>query len=58
MQFHHPLTVVMANTMAIGSFRKEIERIVNPDQPLSPQIWNIDKETYMKLINSPHWMFV
>lgn len=31
MQFHHPLTVVMANTMAIGSFRKDIERIVNPD---------------------------
>jgi cytochrome b involved in lipid metabolism len=58
MKFHHPLTLVMANTMAIGSFRKEIQRLVDLDKPLSPQIWNADQAAYMKLINSPHWLFV
>lgn len=42
MKFHHPLTLIMANTMAIGSFRKEIHRLVDPDKPLSPQIWKAD----------------
>lgn len=31
MKFHYPMTVNMANTMAIGSFKKDISRIMNPD---------------------------
>ena len=58
MKFHHPLSLIMANSMVIGSFKKEISRIINPDRPLMPQIWNIDHESYMKVINSPHWLFV
>lgn len=23
-----------------------------------PQIWDLDKQSYMKVINSPHWLFV
>lgn len=58
MKFHHPLTLIMANSMVIGTFKKEISRIIHPDQPLMPQIWNLDHESYMKVINSPHWLFV
>jgi 4-hydroxysphinganine ceramide fatty acyl 2-hydroxylase len=58
MKFHHPLTLMMANSMVIGTFKKEISRIINPDQPLLPQIWNLDHESYLKVINSPHWLFV
>jgi cytochrome b involved in lipid metabolism len=28
MKFHHPLTLHMATTMAIGSFKKDIQRII------------------------------
>lgn len=31
MKFHHPLTLIMANSMVIGSFKKEVKRIINPD---------------------------
>lgn len=41
MKFHHPLTLIMANTMVIGSFKKEIERLIDPDLPLMPQIWKL-----------------
>lgn len=58
MKFHHPLTLIMANSMVIGSFRKEISRIIHPDKPLLPQIWDLDEQSYMKIINSPHWLFV
>jgi hypothetical protein len=42
MKFHHPLTLIMANSMVIGSLKKEISRIIEPDQPLMPQIWKLD----------------
>lgn len=58
MKFHHPLTLIMANSMVIGTFKKEISRIIDPERPLMPQIWHLDHESYMKVINSPHWLFV
>lgn len=58
MKFHHPLTLLMANSMVVGSFKKEIERIIRPDLPLLPQIWNLSHKEYMNIINSPHWLFV
>jgi len=58
MKFHHPLTPLMANSMIIGSFKKEISRIIDPQKPLLPQVWNLDEDSYKKIINSPHWMFV
>jgi 4-hydroxysphinganine ceramide fatty acyl 2-hydroxylase len=58
MKFHHPLTLIMANSMVIGTFRKEISRIIDPEKPLLAQIWDLDHESYMKVINSPHWLFV
>jgi hypothetical protein len=58
MKFHHPLTLIMANSMVIGSFKKEISRIIDPTLPFMPQIWDLDKDSYMKVINSPHWLFV
>ena len=58
MDFHHPLTVTMADSMAIGSFKKDVEKMVNVNEPLGPQIWRMDHETYLKLTNSPHWLFV
>lgn len=58
MKWHHPLSLVMANTMAVGSFKKEISRLIKPDRAFMPQIWELDHETYMKVVNSPHWLFV
>lgn len=58
MKFHHPLTLIMANSMVVGSFKKEITRIIDPTLPFMPQIWDLDRESYMKVINSPHWLFV
>lgn len=42
MKFHHPLTLIMANSMVIGSFKKQITRIISPEKPLLPQIWDLD----------------
>jgi cytochrome b involved in lipid metabolism len=42
MKFHHPLTLIMANSMVIGTFKKEISRIIDPNRPLLPQIWDLD----------------
>ena len=58
MKFHHPLTLVMANTMVIGSFKDEIKRIIDPEKSLMSQIWNLDHQNYLKIVDSPHWLFV
>lgn len=58
MSAHHPLSLIMANSMVIGTFEKEIKRLINPDQPLLPQIWNMDHQSYLKIIDSPSWLFV
>ncbi len=58
MKFHQPLTITMANTMAIGSFKNDISRLIQPDEPLMPQIWKTDHKTYLKIVDSPHWLFV
>lgn len=58
MKFHHPLTLELANSMTVGSFRRDIERIIHPDRPLLRQIWEISHENYMKVMYSPHWLFV
>lgn len=44
--------------MVVGTFKKEIKRLIEPDKALMPQIWDISKEDYLELINSPHWLFV
>lgn len=41
MQFHHPLTLELANSMTVGSFRNDIQRIIVPDRPLVKQMWEI-----------------
>ena len=58
MKFHHPLTLIMANSMVVGTFKKEIKRIIDPDLPLMPQIWKLDHDDYLKVVDSPHWLFV
>ena len=57
MEFHHPLSVTMATTMSIGSFKRQADKMINPDKSLALQIWNANYETYLKIINSPHWLF-
>jgi hypothetical protein len=39
MDFHHPLTITMADTMTIGSFEREYSKLVNANKALSWQIW-------------------
>lgn len=57
MKFHHPLTMYMATTMAIGSFKEELSRIIDPSKPLLSQIWQLSHEDYLTVVNSPHWLF-
>lgn len=32
--------------------------MISPDIALLPQVWDMDHETYLKVIDSPHWLFV
>jgi cytochrome b involved in lipid metabolism len=50
MNGHHPLSLRMANSIVIGSFKKDISRLINPDKPLMDQIWDMDHETYLKVV--------
>ena len=58
LDYHHPLTVTMADSMAVASFKQDLSRVVDPDKPLGPQIWDCNHSAYLKLVNSPHWLFV
>jgi len=58
MQEHHPLSLQLAQSMVIGSFKKDINRVLDPRKPLASQIWNLTREEYQKVVSSPHWMFV
>ena len=42
MNAHHELSLVMADSMAIGTFQKQIKKHISPDLPLMKQIWNLD----------------
>jgi 4-hydroxysphinganine ceramide fatty acyl 2-hydroxylase len=58
MKGHHPLSLKMADSLIIGGFKKEISKYINPDKPLMDQVWDMDHETYLKIVESPHWLFV
>jgi hypothetical protein len=58
MAFHHPLSLTMANSMVVGSFKKEVSRLIDPNLPLMTQVWGLNRENYLNIINSPHWLFV
>lgn len=55
---HHILTYRMADSLVIGSFSKEINKLINPNKPLMQQVWNLTHQQYLTLVNSPHWLFV
>jgi hypothetical protein len=48
----------MADSLVIGSFSKEINKLINPNKPLMQQVWNLTHQQYLTLVNSPHWLFV
>lgn len=56
LQFHHPLTLRLADSMAIGSLKKELTHLVDPNQALLSQLWNLTHEQYLTLIHSPQWL--
>jgi hypothetical protein len=33
--------------MVVGTFQKEIEKLIDPNKALMPQIWDISKEDYL-----------
>lgn len=43
MQKHHPLSLQLAQSMVIGSFKKDINRLLDPRKPLASQIWNLSR---------------
>lgn len=44
MKTHFPLSMLLANSMVVGTFKREISRIIDPERPLLRQIWNLDQE--------------
>ena len=58
MEDHHPRSLQLAQSMVVGSFKKEINPLLDPRKPLAKQIWNLKHEDYVKVVESPHWMFV
>ncbi len=58
MRGHHPLSLKMADTVIIGSFAKEVSKLIDINKPLMDQILDMDHETYLKIVESPHWLFV
>ena len=58
MKSHHPLTLRMADSIVIGSFKKDISRYIDPNKALMDQVWEMDHKTYLYIVESPHWLFV
>lgn len=48
----------MADSLVIGSFSKEIKKLIDPNKPLMQQVWSLEHQQYLDLVNSPHWLFV
>lgn len=43
MQEHHPLSLQLAQSMVIGSLKKDIKRLLDPRKPLASQIWRLSR---------------
>ena len=54
---HYDLSYKMADSMIIGSFKKDLKRLISPDQPLMTQVWKLSHQDYLDVVNSPHWLF-
>ncbi len=50
MRGHHPLSLKMADTVIIGSFAKEVSKLIDINKPLMDQILDMDHETYLKIV--------
>ncbi len=50
MQSHHPRSLQLAQSMTIGSFKKEINPLLDPRKPLATQIWNLSQDDYVKVV--------
>lgn len=50
MKGHHPLSLRMADSIVIGSFTKEVSKLIDVNQPLMSQVWDMDHETYLKIV--------
>jgi hypothetical protein len=42
--------------MAIGSLKQNLTRLIDPNQALLPQLWNLTHEEYLAVIHSPQWL--
>jgi hypothetical protein len=40
----------MADSIVIGSFTKEVSKLIDVRKPLMGQIWDMDHETYLKIV--------
>ena len=43
--------------MVIGSFKKDLTRIITPELPLMTQVWELNHEQYLSVVDSPYWLF-
>ena len=55
---HHVLSYRLADSLVVGSFTNEIKKLIDPAKPLMGQIWDLNHQQYLELVNSPHWLFV
>jgi hypothetical protein len=50
MRGHHPLSLKMADSIIIGSFKKEVSKLIDVNKPLMDQVWDMDHQTYLKIV--------
>ena len=56
-RLHYELTYKMADSMVIGSFQRDLTRLITPELPLMTQIWKLDHQQYLEVVDSPYWLF-
>jgi hypothetical protein len=48
----------MDYSLVIGSFASDISKVIDPTKPLMKQVWSLNYQQYLDLVNSSHWLFV
>lgn len=54
---HYELTYKMADSMVIGSLKKDLARLITPELPLMTQVWELNHQQYLEVVESPYWLF-
>lgn len=40
----------MADSLVIGTFKKDIEKLITPELPLMTQVWQLNHQQYLEIV--------